>query len=201
MNALPDIGWAQRDIRLLRSESASRSGNRLTNVVEFADPVWTVSLESLWLTELELFAFEAWRDGLRGAMTPILYRDPGYASPAAHIRARGPEAQGGTVASVTSGNVVRVNGVNAGLVLARGDFVTFESGAARALGRIVTATGTGTTRTITIEPVFARHLPTTGATARFDRIELVMRQVPSSFSVRRQSNLHAASFDLMEARI
>jgi hypothetical protein len=195
---LPDTRWASFSLDLERFVSASLSGGRVANVVEYADPVWSASFSTKAMHHLALRPVEAWWSSLRDGMRSVLYRHPSYKAPMANIRARGPEVQAGAVTAVAGGNVLTISGVAAGLTLSAGDFITFESGALRGLARVIEASGGGTARTVEIEPSFPRHLPI-GSTARFDRAELIMRPVSGSFSIS-EGTVRTASFQLMESR-
>lgn len=196
---LPDSGFSECGLRIQRFMSQAQSGGRLTNVVEYADPLWLVDITSHPVPIDDFRALEGWWDSLRGGLRSVLFRHPAYVAPKLNMAARGPETTPGTVASITSGNVVTVTGVAAGLALSNQDLVSFSQGALRAVGRVVDVSGTGTTRTIEIEPPLPSSFAA-GAVARFDRVELLMRPVWSSFQHQRNSILHLATFQLMETR-
>lgn len=191
------IAEAEPEIR--RFESSAMSGGRLVNVVEYADPVWVVNALTRRMHVEDFRAAEAWMASLRGSLRTVLYRHPKYAAPRAHAANPAPAAQAGTVSAIANGNVLTIAGVASGLVLSAGDYLSFAQGEARGLGQVIASTGSGTSRTVTVEPAFPRHL-TVGATVRFDRAELLMRVVPSSWKVDRQNVLRSASFELMESR-
>lgn len=197
---IPPVGFVECDLRLEMFVSQSRSGGRLLNHVEYADPAWVTDMRTRPIPRLEFLAFEAWWDSLRGGLKSVLFRHPAYVCPLAHRDAPGPEAQAGLVQSLTSGNVVSVSGVNAGLILSPGDFVSFAFGALRALGRVTDATGDGTSaRTITIEPPPPSSVVQAGATVSFDRAELIMRPVAGSFEKDGSLLFQSASFQLIES--
>lgn len=196
--ALPVFTWSSIQLELQRFVSQSQSGGRLTNVVEYADPIWLASFTTKSVQHLKLRPLEAWWQSLRGGIRSVRYRHPSYSCPVAHIRARGPELDSGIVSTITSGNVLAVSSVAAGLILTPGDYITVAQGALYAVGQIVAVSGAGTTRTIEIEP----PLPSTFAAAAvvyFDRIEMLMRPVVTSWEAT-GSTVRSASFQLVESR-
>ncbi|KAB0682017.1 hypothetical protein [Aureimonas leprariae] len=198
--SLPAVAWASIPVpELQRFVSASRSGERLANVVEYADPAWTASLTTKAIHQLRMRPVSAWWKSLREGLRPVLYRHPAYVCPAAHVCARGPEADAGYVTSIASGNILGLGGLAAGLVLAPGDFLSFKQGALTALGQIVETSGNGSTRTVEIEPPLPRAF-VAGAQVLFDRIELLMRPVPGSWS-EDPATVRSATFQLIESRL
>lgn len=196
--ALPVVTWSAFSFELQRFVSQAQSGGRLTNVIEYADPLWLASFSTKAVQHLKMRPVEAWWNSLRGGLRSVLYRHPSYACPVAHIRARGPETDSGVVSSVTSGNVVAISSVAAGLVLAPGDFVTLKQSTLYAVGQVVAVSGTGTTRTVEVEPPLPSAF-TAGAVVYFDRIEMIMRPVATSWEVS-GGTVRSASFQLMESR-
>jgi hypothetical protein len=197
---LPDVPYRIGDpLKLMRFVSQSQSGNRLTNVIEYADPCWIAQPTTVPMYEHEMRVVEAWWDSLRDGLRTVLFRSPSYLGPRGNRLDYGPAQQAGTVASITGGNVVGVTGVLAALALGVGDYVSFLSGARRALGRVSAVSGAGTTRSIEIEP----GLPSTigvGAMVFFDRACLLMRPVAKSFDKTVvQDVAFSAAFQLVES--
>lgn len=196
--ALPAFTWADFQIELQRFVSQSQSGGRLTNVVEYADPLWTAGFTTKSVRHLQMRPLEAWWNSLRGGLRSVLYRHPSYTCPAAHIHARGPEAVSGVLTAIGSGNILTVGSVADGLVIAPGDFLTVKQGALYAVGQIVSVGGAGASRTIEIEP----PLPSVFAAAAvvyFDRIEMIMRPVATSWETT-GGTVRSATFQLIESR-
>jgi hypothetical protein len=197
--ALPPTTWASFSLDLRRFVSQAQSGGRLTNVMEYADPLWTADFATKAMQHLKLRPVEAWWHSLRGGLRSVLYRHPSYSCPAAHIASRGPELDSGLVSTITAGNVLAVSSVAAGLILAPGDFVTVKQGAALyAVGQIVAVSGTGTARTIEVEPPLPMAFAA-GAVVYFDRIEMIMRPVATSWQAN-PGTVRTASFQLIESR-
>lgn len=200
--SIPAVGYAFDDpLMLRRFTSGSQSGGRLTNVIEYADPLWMANLTTAPMLAEDMRAVEAWWDSLREGLRTVLFRSPNYAAPRDNRAVPAPALTNGTVSTLTSGNVAVITGVAAGLVLGAGDYLSFAAGTgARALGRVVDSTGAGTSRTVEFEP----PLPSTvgvGATVAFDRASLLMRPVRGSFERSKvQDVAFTASFQLMESR-
>ncbi|SKA30993.1 hypothetical protein [Consotaella salsifontis] len=198
--AIPDVPYVGADLELIESVSQSRSGERLTNIVEYADPVWRVTLTTKPLRPPLAASVEAWWRSLRGGLKTVLYRHPWYCTPIGNVSSRGPELDPGTVSSVASGNVVAIASVDAGLVLSPGDYVSFAAvSGVRHLGQVSDVSGTGTSRTVTIEPPAPVGLNLVGATARFDRAELLTRPIAGSHDVSGSSTLKTITFQLLES--
>lgn len=199
---LPDVGYRIGDPFVLqRFTSQSQSGGRVTNIVEYADPLWTAGLTTIPMYEHEMRVVEAWWMSLREGLKSVLFQSPSYRAPAAHRESPAIAATAATVLSLSGGNIVSLSGVPAGLVLQPGDYVSFGSGALRALGRATDVAGVGTTRTVTVEPAPPFSVVQPGASAFFDRAELVMRPVRGSFKVATVQDIaFAASFELVESR-
>jgi hypothetical protein len=197
--AIPDVAWTEIDLRLGRSVSQSRSGSRLTNVVEFADPVWVVTLQTKPLRRTEFMSVEAWWRSLREGLRTVRFRHPCWPGPKAHFRNLGPAQTIGEVASILSANTISATGLDAGLIIGAGDYVLFYNGVYH-LAQITDTAGSGTTRTIEFEPAFPPGSAFAGAQVRFDITELLMRPVAGSFQKSGSLSLRQVSFDLMETR-
>ena len=195
------IGYVDSDFRLVRAVSLSRSGQRLTNIVEYADPVWVLDCETIPMDRDTFAKLEAWWAELRGGLRSILYRYPDFRFPAGHATADASVLQTGSVQAVSNGNVLSVSGVAAGLKLTSGDLVTLAKVDERYVGRISAVSGAGTARTITIEPAIPFGSVVTGATVYFDRAQPIMRPVAGSFQRNKVTiGIFSASFQLAESR-
>ncbi|MBB4000971.1 hypothetical protein [Aurantimonas endophytica] len=197
---LPVVGWADIDFRLERSVSHSRSGNRLTNIIEVADPLWMVTLKTGLIRRDPFTEVEAWWHSLRGGLRSVLFYHPAWPGPRSNRGNLAPAQTVGAVASITNSNTVSATGLNAGLVISRGDYVTFYNGYFH-VAQVTDTSGAGTTRTIEFEPAFPPGSAFTGAGVYFDRINLYMRPVAGSFEKSGDTLFYQASFDLIETRL
>ncbi|WP_102960211.1 hypothetical protein [Mangrovicella endophytica] len=199
---LPAVGFdAQSTLELSLSVSQSRSGGRLTNVIEFADPVWIATMKTLPLYNADYRRVQTWFNSMRGGIRPVIFRLPRYV-PAAHAGNLEPAKQAGTVSAVTSANVVSVIGVHAALILTQGDFVSFLTPAGRRyLVQVDKVNGSGTSRTITFEPPLSIGANIDAATVYFDRAEILMRPIWNSFKPETPGYVCPASFQLVESRL
>ncbi|MEH6721056.1 MAG: hypothetical protein V7704_19425 [Aurantimonas endophytica] len=197
---LPPTNWADINFRLERSISHSRSGNRLTNVVEYADPLWMVTLKTIPIRREDYTEIEAWWHSLRGGLRTIEFFHPALPSPRAHLKDMGPAQTVGTVAAVVNSGTVSATGLAASLIISRGDYVTFFNGTHH-VGQVTDTAGAGTTRTIEFEPAFPPGSVFAGAEVYFDRASLIMRPVAGSFQKSGDILFQQATFDLIESRI
>jgi hypothetical protein len=198
--ALPSIrfGWCRFELK--DPVKASPSGAGLINYTRIGDPAWTIRFTTVPLRESELATLSAWvvslRQGLKSALVqqnvtcrPLAHSDPANAAPA---------QTAGTLASVTNGNVLAVTGVASGLVLGAGDLVGLERSGKYGLCRVTDVSGTGTTRTITVEPPPRSYVAQAGTTVRFENPKLVMRLAPDSWSLA-DGYMPVASFQMVES--
>tara|TARA_R100000365_G_C2743418_1_gene72158 strand:+ start:751 stop:1365 length:615 start_codon:yes stop_codon:yes gene_type:complete len=197
--AIPSVNWADVNLRLERSVSQSRSGNRLTNVVEFADPVWVVTLKTIPIRRAQFTEVEAWWHSLRGGLRTVLFRHPAWSGPRAHRDDLAPAQTVGTAVAIVNSNTVSATGLNAGLIISPGDYVTFFNGIHH-MAYVTDTSGAGTTRTIEFEPAFPPGAAFNGAEVHFDLTGLIMRPVAGSFQKSGDILFQQASFDLMETR-
>jgi len=189
MTAFPNthssIRFQHSRFKLNRTVASSMSGGGRFNHTQIGDPFWTIDFTSVPLKEKELAQLDAWwnslRDGLRSTLVtqnvtcrPFAHANPANAAPAQDT---------GTLSSVSSGNVLSVSSVSSSLVLQAGELIGLEKDAYRGLHRVVAVTGTGTSRSITVEPPPRSYVAVEGAVVRFENPELVMRPVPGSWAV------------------
>ncbi|MGJ8570424.1 MAG: hypothetical protein ACSHXI_06975 [Hoeflea sp.] len=183
-----------------RAVAASRSRNRVGNHSQVADPAWVVELTSLPLRYAGRMKTEAWVQSLRGGLRTALYWHRLSCYPAAHPGDGGVAVDPGNLVSVADGNVLSVNSVNAGLTLTPGDLIGIEA-THRAVGMVTEVSGTGTSRSITIEPEPPTDVAVPGAVIRFVKPTLVMRLVPGSLSTPEvRTGFWTVNFTLRESR-
>ena len=195
-----DIPLRVKRFEIMRSVAASRSGNRVSGRSEVHEPFWEVELETKALLYGERMKMEAWLQSMRGGLHRALYWHKLSCFPLAHPGDGGVAVTAGTLSSVASGNVLSVSGVNSGLVLTVGDLIGIEA-THRALGMITEVSGSGTSRTITIEPEPPVDVAVVSATVRFVKPTLIMRLVPNSIAVAElKPNQWVIGFTLQESR-
>ncbi|MDQ0558304.1 hypothetical protein QO004_000077 [Rhizobium mesoamericanum] len=197
---LPDVGYVAADFLLDDSVKASASGGRLINYTQVEDPAWVANLTTRPLTYNQYAAVEAWWLSLREGLRSVLFRHPLVCYPAAHGKNQTPADDAGNLISVTDGNILAVNGIDAGLSLAVGDRIGLERSSKYYVGRITEVTGSGVTRTITVEPTPFDTVAQAGAVVRFAKPALVMRPVPGSFQAPRSGRFYSVSFQLRESQ-
>jgi len=197
---LPDVPYVTADFVLDDPVRASPSGARLINYTQVADPAWRASLVTRPLVYSQYAELEAWWLSLRDGLRRVMFRHPHVCYPKNHGQNQAPADDAGAIVSVTGGNVIAIGSVSADLSLVVGDRIGLENGNRRHIGRITEVTGTGTTRTITIEPPPFAAVSAVGTVVRFARPGLVMRPVPQSWSVQQSGGRYTASFQLVEGQ-
>lgn len=196
---LPD-GIDFRHARFMLEENVAASpSNGMVNYTQFADPVWRIDFTSVPLRDSEFPIIDAWWKSLRGGLRAALVTQNVTCRPLAHASSdnAAPAQDTGVVDSITDGNVLAVSSVSSDLVLAPGDLIGLEKAGKRSLGRITDVSGSGTSRSITVEPP-PRGYTDAGSLVRFERPMLVMRPVPKSWSVTADV-MPVVSFSLVEA--
>jgi hypothetical protein len=169
------------------------------NYSEVSDPVWTITFNSVALDERKLAELTAWWESLRGGIRSTLVTQNVTCRPFAHISDPTPAQDTGVLDSITDGNVLAIGGVSASLSLTTGDLIGLEDGNFRGLHRVTAASGSGTSRMVTVEPP-PRSYITNGAVVRFVQPELVMRPAPGSWSVPDEGKPRV-SFSFVESRV
>ncbi len=197
---LPD-GIAFRVVRFAPDfqVTAARSGARAVNISEVNDPFWVVELRSVPLTYHQWMAFKSWYASLGGGVRKVVYRNLLARFPAAHPNgAAGPAATNGSLVSLTDGHVLAVQNVHAGLVLAVGDLIGIEA-TKRTFALVREASGSGTTRTLVVDPAPPADIAVAGATIRFIDPSIVMAIVPGSLTEAQDADGRwTVSFSLQE---
>ncbi len=196
---LPSVSWARCDLALSDPVRASASGARLVNYTQVEDPVWTAEMETIQVRYEKFSEIEAWWLSLRDGLRSVMFRHPTRGYPMAHRIDRAPADKPGNLLSVSAGNVLEVSSVDSALVLSAGDLVGLERAGRFYIGRVTEASGTGTTRQMTLEPPPFGSVAIAGTTVRFANPGLVMRPVPGSFSAPREGLFCAASFQFRES--
>lgn len=197
---LPDVGFVTADFIFDDGVKASASGGRLINYTQVTDPGWRASLVTRSLVYSQFAELEAWWLSLRGGLRSVIFRHPHVCYPKNHTNNQAPANDAGTLTSVSAGNVLAVGGVDEALSLSIGDRVGLESGTRRYVGRVTEVSGSGVSRSITVEPPPFPAVSGFGTVVRFVRPGLVMRPLPGSWSYQQSGGRYVASFQLVEAR-
>ena len=206
---LPDLEYPSFDFTLQRYVSQSESGSGLINNVEYADPRWTVDIETVCFEdsasceEVNLPTvnyIKALWSSWRGGITSVLVRHPTYICPRLNKNTSEVAQTIGRLAYIENGNILTVTGANANLRLSLGDYASFQFNDFRALGQVISSEFNSTGHRIKIEPRLPNYIQV-GANVYFDRIELIMRPVNSSFSITSGYPQRTAKFQLMESRL
>jgi len=194
---IPAVGYTVCGLRQVSGVKASRSGNKMVNHSQVHDPFWTVELETKPLRISARDEVEAWAMSLRGGTKRVLFKNPHRCFPRNHIGDTAPALDDGLVAGVTDGNIIAVSGVSTSLSLVPGDPISLVNTHYH-LCRVTEITGSGTSRTITVEPPPPDDIGV-GAAVVFAYPALLTRLVPGSFSVL-GSGLYTCRFTLQESR-
>lgn len=196
--SIPDVGYVTCDLILRDTVAASPSGGGLINYTQVAAPAWEVTLETRPLDYDEYSAVEAWWLSLRGGLRSVLFRQPHNGNPMAHRMDQAPARTPGRLASVSGGNALSIISVDPALILSAGDRIGLEHANRWYVGRVTVASGSGTTRVVSVEPPPPSNIAQAGAVVRFDRPGLLMRPVPDSYQATRGGRHYSVSFRLVE---
>lgn len=183
---------------MLEDNVAASPSNGMINYTQTADAVWRIDFVTVPLRDSQFPVIDAWWKSLRGGLRSALVTQNVTCRPLAHAATANaaPAQDTGVLDSITNSNVLAVSSVSADLVLAPGDLVGLEKSGKYSLGRITDASGTGTSRSITVEPP-PRGYTDAGSLVRFERPKLVMRPVPKSWSVTADA-MPVVSFSMVE---
>lgn len=198
----PHIRFTHSRFRLQRVVASSPSGVGRINFTETADPTWTIQFTSVPLRESELAELAAWWSQFRGGLKSTLVTQNVTCRPFAHSNPAqaAPAQDAGVLDGVSGGNVLAVSGVSPSLVLQRGDLLGLEQDAYRGLHRVTAVSGSGTSRSITVEPPPRSYVAQAGAVVRFEQPGLNMRSPVDSWSVSEGAR-PAVSFSFVESRV
>lgn len=196
---LPAVGYATADFTLSDPVKSSASGAQRFNYTHISDPVWEARLVTTPLDYWQFTELESWwlslREGVRGG---VLFRHPRVCFPKNHSQNQAPAEVPGNLVTVAGGNVLTINGVDAGLILTVGDRIGLERAGRYHVGKMTEATGSDSSRTITIEPPPPAVVSQAGSVVRFARPACHMRPVPGTWLPRETEGLYVVSFSLME---
>lgn len=184
---------------VLEDNVAASPSNGMVNYTQFADPVWRIDFATVPLRESEYATIASWWQSLRGGLRAVLVTQNVTCRPLAHAATENaaPAQDTGVVDSIESGNVLSVSNVSSDLVLTAGDLIGLEKDGKYSLGRVTEASGSGTSRSITVEPP-PRSYTGAGSVVRFEKPKLVMRPVPKSWTAT-DGPLPVVSFSLVES--
>lgn len=196
---IPAVDYVTAFFALRDGVKASPSGARLINYSQVTDPAWEATLVTKPLRASSYAEVEAWWLSLREGLRRVLFRHPHFCYPKSHVADKAPADDAGNLVSVASGNILTVNSVATGLSLSVGDRVGLERSGRYHIGRVTEVAGSGSSRTITIDPPPFSVVAQATAVVRFAKPALVMRPVPGSWDVQQSNGRYTVSFRLVEA--
>jgi hypothetical protein len=194
----PDVPYAKRVPKLVRSVSQSRSGKRLISFVEYADPYWQFDIVTVGFDANDRPAMEAFLEDAGNGMRTVLWSVGVWGIPQAYASDPGNAALAdGSLTSVTNGYQIAVGSVTNGLDIRRGDLIGMVDGANRSMHRVMTgAVAASGSIVLTVEPAIPGYI-SAGATVNFKDLALNTRMVPGSNSIT-DDYLPVATFTLVE---
>lgn len=199
MIMLPSVGFQPAYPKVVDSVSASRAGNRLVAMVEYADPFWQIDMRTLPLDAAERLLVEAFRDACRGGLNTVVYTPTHQCLPKAHWG--DPDAAvlaNGTLTSKSGFDAVLA--VTTGLTLSSGDLISMTTGGYNWMARVMTGgTAADGALAVTLNMAVPSYIAT-GAVVRVKEPRMNARMLPGSFSMPDEF-FPVASFTLVEVSI
>lgn len=194
---LPSIFFQRGRPQLNRAMSMSKFGGGALSFVEYADPYWTVDMETQPLPEVKLAGIEAWIASARGGFETIHFAPRHLTVPQAYIGdENNPIVNGTGTLAAKAGTNLTINNVMPGLILRAGDLIGLSMGDYNTLCRVIVgATAVSTSLSISVEPRIQSYFPV-GATVVFRNPKLNTRIVPNSIMVG-DGKFPTASFQLI----
>ncbi|MDH7788874.1 hypothetical protein QBD01_004922 [Ochrobactrum sp. 19YEA23] len=196
---LPEsLNYQASPLKLNRSVSTSRYGERAVSFIENADPYWSWTASIISLSAADRKRLEAFSDRCRGGMVTVHYTPQDACIPQAYWGDANNSAITGTATlAAINGNTLTLSGVAIGLKLTDGDLVGFTVGDYNFIARIVAdATAASTSVQVKIEPFLPSYI-TVGATVKFKNPVMNMRLMPNSLEIG-NGFFPDASFQLVE---
>lgn len=196
---LPVVKWGSAKLHLENPVAAARAVSAPVTFTQRGDPYWVASLRTAWLSRGEAQEVEAWWLSLREGLRNCLFRHPHIAAPIAHKPSDAAALDTGVITAVPQRDTLSVGSLSAGLTLRPGDAIGIENAGKFAFARVADVSGSGASRTLTVEPPPLASVAVVGALVRFIRPAILMRPVPQSFQTESSGTRLQVSFELMEA--
>ncbi|KAB2766811.1 hypothetical protein F9L00_22915 [Brucella anthropi] len=196
---LPEgLNYQASPLKLNRSVSTSRYGERAVSFIENGDPYWSWSASIISLSPADRKRLEAFSDRCRGGMVTVHYTPKDACIPQAYWGdANNPAITGTATLGAINGNTLTLSGVATGLKLTDGDLLGLSIGDYNFIARIVAdATAASTNMQVKIEPFLPSYI-TVGSTVRFKNPVQNMRMMPNSLEIG-SGFFPDASFQLVE---
>lgn len=186
--SFPSGRFAAVDFELDEAVSQNILDNGGIQARQFADPLWRATFTTVELypadpaARKEIGLWRAWWASLRGAM-PFYAYDPSVRYPANHPGGAGLGGWGGLGGvSAIAAHSLTASGVNSGLTVEPGDYVSLSESGRRALFRITeAASASGSSIALSVEPHINLALYSTSAISAFVMPTCIMVPVPGSF--------------------
>lgn len=196
---LPEsLNYQASPLKLNRSVSTSRYGERAVSFIENGDPYWSWTASIISLSAADRKRLEAFSDRCRGGMVTVHYTPQDACIPQAYWGDANNSAITGTATlAAINGNTLTLSGVAIGLKLTDGDLLGLSIGDYNFIARVASdATAVSTSLQVKIEPFLPSYI-TVGSTVRFKNPVMNMRMMPNSLEIG-NGFFPDASFQLVE---
>lgn len=195
---MPDVKYKSSRPKLIDQVSASRAGERHISFVEYGDPFWIVDISTNPLPARQRVQVELFSRIARGGMQTITYSP--VCLPQAYWGQADHPALGktGILQSQVDQQSLNIVGVNAGLEMRAGDYLSLSTGDYHSLHQVVTGgvATSGGSLSLRVWPPVMSYI-TVGAVVTFKNPKMNTRLVPNSFSLS-PDNLPVATWQLTE---
>ncbi len=180
------VGLTYQDsaLKLIRSVSMSRYGQRAVSFIENGDPYWQWTCRVTALFPAQRQKLEAFIDRCRGGQVTVHYTPKHVCIPQAYWGdPNNPAIIGNPTLTAINGNTITLGTVVVGLKLKAGDLIGLSNGDYNLIVRVAAdATAVTTNLQVQIEPFLPSYI-TTGSVVRLKNPIMNMRLVPNSFDI------------------
>jgi hypothetical protein len=198
---LTSVAFEDQSFKLQTRQEYSRTSGGRTIGKDLGPALWMARYTTVPLPNDDALAFEAALNSLDGVIFPFEAGDLRRIYP--RSKPDGSFSDTGVIATLNVNNkAMSLSGLDAGMVLSPGDYLSFDYGDSRALHQLVegaTANGFGTTPQFEVRP-YIRAGATVGEAVRLKRPSGLFTLMPNTIESRLNGAIHSVvSFQAIQA--
>lgn len=198
-NDVLSVDFTDQTFKLIERQEYSRSANGVTYGKSMGSSLWQGRWVTAPLYHDDALDYEAILRSLDGVIGTFYGHDLRRPYPRAH--ADGVFADDAEIAALgVDGKSMALDGLSAGFILSRGDYLAFDYGSARALHQAmesVVADGTGTTPSFEVRP-HIRQGATLGAGVTLKRPSAIFALLPGTLETTVSGMTSSVSFEAIQ---